>query len=507
VAADAATRSSWADVLPRLTAEDVELRRRTGPLLERLWRWGPRFSDALPRALEGLWPAETPDPFGPILRLDLSGSDIEPRELSFDRYPVRIGRSDHCTLQLPSPAVSTEHAELQVDGDRMIVMDLRSTNGTTHNGEPLTPLTPAVLSPGDFVEIGPFVLTPRGLDAVDAGPPIEIRATAPFPHPREKLFLTSHSSDRWVRVRWAGETAWMNVPASWIRASWQRASDLPPRDGDDVDPMEEGAAQYLLAQITRALGRETGQDLDMSAWLTPEEARRAATPEGPWLQSEVRLRAGGAEVATSLLFPAPEPEPMPLDDTLAPLLWPATVCLGQVRLSVSQWKGVDVGDALLPDVWWPTGWAGDAAGPSEDLGPAYVRVRRLWHAGRLQRSEAGVSLRLESSWLDTPGGEWLMAEDDALGAATPSSLPVDDLELQVAIELDRFPVTLGELQRWREGEVLNLRQGPSDPVRLVVETGLQRRVLAEGRVTLVNDRLGIEILRILTRLEDTAPSP
>ena len=61
-------------------------------------------------------------------------------------------------------------------------------------------------------------------------------------------------------------------------------------------------------------------------------------------------------------------------------------------------------------------------------------------------------------------------EDDALGAATPSSLPVDDLELQVAIELDRFPVTLGELQRWREGEVLNLRQGPSDPVRLVVET-------------------------------------
>ena len=100
-----------------------------------------------------------------------------------------------------------------------------------------------------------------------------------------------------------------------------------------------------------------------------------------------------------------------------------------------------------------------------------------------------------------------MAEDDALGAATPSSLPVDDLELQVAIELDRFPVTLGELQRWREGEVLNLRQGPSDPVRLVVETGLQRRVLAEGRVTRGNDRLGIEILRILTRLEDTAPSP
>lgn len=100
-----------------------------------------------------------------------------------------------------------------------------------------------------------------------------------------------------------------------------------------------------------------------------------------------------------------------------------------------------------------------------------------------------------------------MAEEDPLGAPTPSSLPVDDLEVQVAIELDRFPVTLGALQRWREGEILTLRQGPSDPVRLVVETGLQRRVLAEGRVVLVNERLGIEILRLLTRLEGAAPGP
>jgi flagellar motor switch/type III secretory pathway protein FliN len=219
----------------------------------------------------------------------------------------------------------------------------------------------------------------------------------------------------------------------------------------------------------------------------------------------VRLRAAGVEVVTSLLFPASEPGPSRLLDGLKPLLWPATVSLGLVRLKVSEWRGVEAGDALLPDVWWPTGWSGETEETLGDLGPAFARVRSLWHAGRLQRSEAGVSLRLESSWLDTPGGEWLMAEEDTPGAATPSSLPVDDLELQVAIELDRFPVALGELQRWREGEVLNLRQGPSDPVRLVVETGLQRRVLAEGRVTLVNDRLGIEILRIHTRLEDAAP--
>jgi flagellar motor switch/type III secretory pathway protein FliN len=86
-------------------------------------------------------------------------------------------------------------------------------------------------------------------------------------------------------------------------------------------------------------------------------------------------------------------------------------------------------------------------------------------------------------------------------------LPVDDLELQVAVELERFPVALRDLESWRVGEVLRLRQGPGDPVRLVMETGLQRRVVAEGRVVLVEGRLGIELLRILATLPPGAPQP
>jgi flagellar motor switch/type III secretory pathway protein FliN len=121
------------------------------------------------------------------------------------------------------------------------------------------------------------------------------------------------------------------------------------------------------------------------------------------------------------------------------------------------------------------------------------------------RSEAGVKLRLDTLWLNTPGGDWLMAEEDSPGEA--QSLAVKDLELQIAIELDRFPVTVGEIQRWRTGEVLPLRHGPADPVRLVVETGLQRRVLAEGRVVLLDGKLGVEILRILTTLEDGRGEP
>jgi flagellar motor switch/type III secretory pathway protein FliN len=499
-----ATPTSWAEALPRLTPEDVTFRRRAGPLVARLGRWGERIGSALPRAVAGLWPGGPAAATGPVLRLELSGADLDVRELLVDQFPIRVGRGEGCRLQLPSPAVSTEHAEMRVDGGEVVLLDLRSTNGTKRNGEPLTPLVPVVLVPGDLVEIGPFVLVPQGLTPAP-GAALELRASPPVPRTPETLFLTSHPSDRWVRVRGgAGLVTWLRVPAGWIRASWSRAAELPARDGDVLDPMEEGAAQYLLVQTARALERETGQGLDLSGWLTPDEARRSASTDGLWLESEVWLRAGPSEVVTSLVFPVPELAPV-VARAPADLAWPATVCVGGVRLTLSEWRGVEPGDALLPDVWWPTGFGQEDPSAPGDLGPAFVRVRRTWHAGRLLRSEAGVNLRLESTWLDTPGGEWLMAEEDALGAVTPSSLPVDDLELQVAIELDRFPVTLGELQRWREGEVLNLRQGPSDPVRLVMETGLQRRVLAEGRVVIVNDRLGIEILRVLTRVEDSTP--
>lgn len=92
-----------------------------------------------------------------------------------------------------------------------------------------------------------------------------------------------------------------------------------------------------------------------------------------------------------------------------------------------------------------------------------------------------------------------MADENPVAAAPP--LPVEDLEVQVSVELDRFPATLADLERWCPGEVLALRQGPGDPVRLVMETGLQRRVIAEGRVVVVEGRLGIEVLRVL------APAP
>lgn len=52
--------------------------------------------------------------------------------------PVTVlGRGTDCDLRLVDPGVSRHHAELRIEGNEIVVIDLGSTNGTTVNGRPV----------------------------------------------------------------------------------------------------------------------------------------------------------------------------------------------------------------------------------------------------------------------------------------------------------------------------------------------------------------------------------
>lgn len=70
---------------------------------------------------------------------------------------VVIGRSPHCDLPLESPGASRCHAAIRTLGDRRLVRDLGSTNGTFVNGERLT--GERALEAGDRIEIGDVSVT------------------------------------------------------------------------------------------------------------------------------------------------------------------------------------------------------------------------------------------------------------------------------------------------------------------------------------------------------------
>ncbi|MEV7084632.1 DUF1707 and FHA domain-containing protein [Streptomyces sp. NPDC093085] len=67
-------------------------------------------------------------------------------------YPLRIGRDPVNGLRLSHDTVSRLHAELSRQGDRWILRDLGSTNGTTVNGQRVTSVV--VVRDGDLVTFG-----------------------------------------------------------------------------------------------------------------------------------------------------------------------------------------------------------------------------------------------------------------------------------------------------------------------------------------------------------------
>ena len=51
--------------------------------------------------------------------------------------PTLIGQSDACDIRLTDPLVSRRHASLELDGHRLRLRDLDSTNGTLLDGVPI----------------------------------------------------------------------------------------------------------------------------------------------------------------------------------------------------------------------------------------------------------------------------------------------------------------------------------------------------------------------------------
>ena len=62
-----------------------------------------------------------------------------------------IGRSSSCDFVIAHDSISRRHAMLTRDGDRVVITDLGSTNGTYVNGRWITQ---AEVLPGDRLQLG-----------------------------------------------------------------------------------------------------------------------------------------------------------------------------------------------------------------------------------------------------------------------------------------------------------------------------------------------------------------
>jgi serine phosphatase RsbU (regulator of sigma subunit) len=93
-----------------------------------------------------------------------------------------LGRGPECEIRLNDPLVSARHAILTRDGDRYLIEDLGSRNGTRLNGQRISGKTP--LDPGDRLELGGHLLLFLGpepapfalADTTTVSPPAVVRS-------------------------------------------------------------------------------------------------------------------------------------------------------------------------------------------------------------------------------------------------------------------------------------------------------------------------------------------
>jgi sigma-B regulation protein RsbU (phosphoserine phosphatase) len=84
----------------------------------------------------------------------LKDANAYPHELT--SFPARLGRHPDCDIQLDSNMVSRFHAQVVREGNRMLLEDLGSGNGSFLNGKQLVQNSPQPLSNGDRIKLGPI---------------------------------------------------------------------------------------------------------------------------------------------------------------------------------------------------------------------------------------------------------------------------------------------------------------------------------------------------------------
>jgi pSer/pThr/pTyr-binding forkhead associated (FHA) protein len=78
----------------------------------------------------------------------------EPRVVELIRRITYLGRSAITDVQIKDRFVSREHLLLRKSGDKLLVMDLRSKNGTFLNGKQIRPGNEVEVKEGDSIVVG-----------------------------------------------------------------------------------------------------------------------------------------------------------------------------------------------------------------------------------------------------------------------------------------------------------------------------------------------------------------
>lgn len=206
-----------------------------------------------------------------VLRTSQGGE----KTFAWDKPEILIGRGGNCEISLFEAQVARRHARLVREGDRYVIEDLGSANGTQVNGKRITTHG---LAPGDIIRIGTHEIvfqfdTVR--DNAAAAKPEEIAATQE---------VSTQETKAEPEIQFAFESKPEPEPESEDKSEGAAApsleSTLPAADQTVLPmsppPLPKSAADVDTAMMTTLAGHE---DLAAYASSAPNPAEASTIPE------------------------------------------------------------------------------------------------------------------------------------------------------------------------------------------------------------------------------------
>lgn len=204
--------------------------------------------------------------------------------------PVSIGREDDNAIRLNDERVSRFHAKIQEDGERVILTDLDSTNGTRVNGHPVQL---RVLQAGDQLWIGRSVLI--------YGSPQEIeeRAAQLLAAQAESQFDPKQDNDQTVNASDSHNSGNRSSDLEAFRDSAGIESEMRILFPDGPPEVPQDLKPYQRAQVTDILAYMHDQIRCVMACAVEDQATDGATAKNTvvdWVAWQ-RLLQAEVEVA------------------------------------------------------------------------------------------------------------------------------------------------------------------------------------------------------------------
>ncbi len=131
------------------------------------------------------------------IKLKVLGGTHEGKEIAIKQDKFLIGRSESCQLRPKSESISRKHCALVQKDGRLLVLDLKSRNGTFVNDKQLSPEKAKILKNGDHLRVGQLefeVVIEVGLGGAKKPEVKDVKEAA------QRVAETSSNDSRYVEI-------------------------------------------------------------------------------------------------------------------------------------------------------------------------------------------------------------------------------------------------------------------------------------------------------------------